>query len=437
MPSALLATFQNEPALLAQGSEQQFEAFLSKADVDLARIESANDNPVMADDFWFAPDDWRAAYRPYVVKDGMLFIPVKGVLLHDFGYQLGSWATGYTYIARALRRGLADPEVRGIAFMINSPGGHVAGNFDLVDEIFAARGTKPMRAFAYEGAYSAAYSIASAASSIAMPRTGGVGSIGVLTVHVDISKMMDEAGVKITYIHAGKHKVDGNPYEPLPDNVKARIQERIDALYDVFVSTVARNRGMDEQAVRDTEALTFSAQEATSNGLADSIGSLDDAIAVFAADMSNQEDENMTTQDKSAVDQAAIDTARTQGFEAGKAEGLKDGARAEKDRINTIMDSEEGKKRPKAARAAALGTNMTADEALAFLATLDEEGPAATAVDPKAPKGKEGAAADFMAAMNSTGNPELGNPGSEAEAPQLTRAERAMRSAGYKPKSAA
>lgn len=411
MLNPLLATFQNQPALIAEGMEKQFEAFLNKAAAELAKVEAASDQPVMADDFWFAPDDWRSAYRPYIVKDGMLMIPVKGVLLHDFGYQFGSWATGYTYITMALRRGLADPAVRGIAFMHNSPGGHVAGNFDLADEIYAARGKKPMRAFAYESSYSASYSLASAADSIAMPRTGGVGSIGVITVHYDVSEAIAQDGIKITFIHFGKHKKDGNSYEPLPADVKERIQARINELGEVFVSTVARNRGMEEQAVRDTEALTFSANEATSNGLADSIGSLDDAIAAFAADMSNQEDETMTTQDKAATfDQAAVDAARAEGFAAGKTEGHKEGVQAEQARRNAIMESPEAKDRPLAA-AAALDTNMAADATIAFLAKLPKEVAETPKVDDKASKDKATVGSEFKAAMDKSKQPEAGAPG--------------------------
>ena len=423
MPStnALLATFENEPALLTPGSESKFQAFLEKAATDVARIEAANDNPVMHDGFWFSSDDWRSVYRPYIVTQaGILLIPVKGVLLHDFGYQLGSYATGYTYITQALRRGLSDPAVKGIALMCDSPGGHVAGNFDLVDEIYAARGTKPIAAFAHESAYSAAYSIFSAADvgRTYVSRTGGVGSIGVLTSHYDYSKMLENDGLKITFIHFGKHKVDGNYTSPLPDDVKKRIQARIDELGEVFVSTVARNRGMDAAAVRATEAATFTATEATSNGLADNTGSLDDALAAFAADMSKEEDETMTTtQDKAAgtFDQAALDAARAEGFAAGKIEGNTEGKKAEKDRRDAILGSDAAKTRPVAANAV-LDTNMNADEAVKFLANMPEEKTVAAVVDPKTPKGKDGAAADFKAAMDSTDQPNLGAPNEPTEA---------------------
>ena len=79
------------------------------------------------DGFWPSADSWLAYYRPYVVKDGILHIPVKGVLVNGLAYALGEWATGYPYIRRALSRGLADPAVRGIALVLNTPGGDVSG----------------------------------------------------------------------------------------------------------------------------------------------------------------------------------------------------------------------------------------------------------------------------------------------------------------------
>lgn len=266
MRNHLLARFASSPALLAPHMRDRFETCLDQASTRFTAFQQrdAQSSAEMEDDFWFAPGDWRAAYRPYVVKDAILHIPVKGVLLNDFPFAFGSWATGYEYIWRAFQRGMDDGNVQGIALVCDSPGGAVAGNFDLVDRMFAARGDKPIRAFASESAYSAAYSIASAADRIVVTRTGGVGSIGVVTMHVDLSKALDDVGYKITFIHAGKHKVDGNAYEPLPDDVKARIQARIDGLYDVFVATVARNRGLEEGAVRGTEALTYSASEALS-----------------------------------------------------------------------------------------------------------------------------------------------------------------------------
>lgn len=410
---ALLASFHDTPALVNPGMQKQFEAYIEQAQTMLSRVEASSEAVVMQDDFWPASDSWLAAYRPYIVKKGILLVPVKGVLIHGMGYAFGNYATGYVYLTKVLERGLADRDVKGIAFICDSPGGHVAGNFELVDRIYNARGQKPMRGYAAESAYSACYSIISAVDpgQITVSRTGGVGSIGVVTFHVDVSKSMENEGVKITFIHYGKHKVDGNAYEPLPKEVKARIQSRIDEMGEVFVSTVARNRGMDVQAVRDTEALTFTATEATSNGLADTIGSLDDAIAVFAADMSNQEEDDMTTKDTSAVDQAALDTARAEGVTQGTEAGRREGALQERQRISAILDSEEGKKRPSAALAFALDTDLTPDQASNVLSKIAPEQAAAPVADPKAGKDADAAAKDFQAAMNSSDNPNLGAPG--------------------------
>lgn len=438
--NALLSRFDQEPSLIAPHAQALFESCLDHAEMLTQRIQSATDQPKMAagDDFWFAEDDWRSMLRPYVVKNGILQIAVKGVLLHDFPYQFFSYATGYEYIWRAFERGMSDPKVKGIALICDTPGGEVAGNFDLVDKMYARRDEKPVRGFAMERAYSAGYSIISVAKKIIVSRTGGVGSIGVVTAHVDYSKAMESEGIKVTFIHFGKHKVDGHPYAPLPKDVQERIQARIDELGDVFVKTVARNRGLDEKAVRDTEALTFTATQALSNGLADEIGSLDDAVAAFAADLSREtEDEEMAmTEDEKKAADAAAETARTEGASQGRQEG----AKAERERVTAIINSDEGKKRPTMALKMATGekfANLDAETIVALLADMPEE--KATANEPAnpandaAPKGKDGAAKDFAAAMDKD-NPNLGAAGKVDDGTE-TRADRALRLSGYKKKA--
>lgn len=404
MSNPFLARIDGEPMLVAEGSANQFTTLLE------ALINHEHAQHVMSTefasqgDFWTELGEWDSKmFRPYRVSNGMLQIPVKGALLKDFPYQFYGMATGYEYVRAAFDRGLADPDVNGIAFVFDTPGGMVAGNFDLVDHIYKNRDKKKMAGFANEHAYSAGYSLISAVDpgSLYVARTGGVGSIGVVTAHVDYSEAMKNAGVKVTFIHAGKYKVEGNPYEALSDEAKERIQTRIDGLYSLFVSTVARNRGMDEKAIRETEALTFSAEEAVSNGLADAIGSLDDAIAAFAASMS-KEDEEMTKQDTAAVDQAAIDAARAEGMAAG--------ANAERARISAIVHSEAGAKRPKAALKMATNDKFAAvdsDAIVEMLADLPEE-KAEAAPAANAPKGKDGAAADFAAHMDNAQHPNAG-----------------------------
>lgn len=403
--NAILARFDRVPALVDPHQASSFDVCVAKTDAFLTENAARVAESAQADDgFWPEADSWMARYRPYKVVNGTLQIPVKGVLLHDFPYQLFDWATGYEYITRAVERGLADGTVRRIALIVHSPGGEVAGCFECADKIFAARDTKPIEAFAHEYAYSAAYALASSASRITVSRTGGVGSIGVVTSHLDISERMKQLGAKVTFIFAGKHKVDGNGYEPLPEAVRERIQVRIDELYGVFVSAVARHRGLDEQAVRDTEALTFTATEAMSNGLADAVGPLDEALASFEAEMSTeQENETMSTPDNSVSNEAAVAAAREEGKTEGTAAGRTEGAKSERERITAIKGLDEAKSRPAAAEQVAMATDMTVEQAQGFLAGLPEE----TKGDDAGANGGAGAGAGRFDAAMKKDNPNL------------------------------
>ncbi|NUB12539.1 S49 family peptidase [Azospirillum brasilense] len=214
--------------------------------------------------------------RRYGLIDGVAIIPVKGILFQ--GSWSWPWATGYEWIRTGLLAAIADPEVRAIVLDIDSPGGEVAGCFDLVDTIYACRGTKPIWAILSEHAYSAAYAIASAADRIIVPRTGGTGSIGVIWMHVDWSQAMDKAGVKVTFITYGDHKAEGNPCEPLSKEARDRFQADIDTMGDLFVETVARNRNLSATKVRGTQAATYLGERGVAIGLADAVMAPDAAF---------------------------------------------------------------------------------------------------------------------------------------------------------------
>ena len=91
-------------------------------------------------------------------------------------------------------------------------------------------------------------------TGVYVTRTGEVGSVGVVAVHLDESGADAMAGLKWTLIHAGARKTDGNPHEPLSPRATADIQADVDHLYDHLVALVAANRGLSADAVRATEA---------------------------------------------------------------------------------------------------------------------------------------------------------------------------------------
>ncbi|MER9522504.1 S49 family peptidase [Mesorhizobium sp. M0292] len=365
----IFARLQDQPALIDEGQGAWLQSSLLALGARMDEIDKMTAESAAAD-FWFSDDDYRSRYRPYVVKNGILHIPVKGVLLNDFPWAYGAYATGYEYIYQAVKRGVEDSNVKGIAYIVNSGGGLVSGNFDLVDRLFAFRGKKPIRGFA-EHAYSAAYNIISAADDITVSRSGGVGSIGVVVVAIEYSKMLEASGITVNIIRSNPGKMEGNQYEKLSEGARERIQERVDAFHEQFVASVARNRAMSADAVEATKSHTFMAQQAIDNGLADEIGALDDAITAFEATFS-EGDEQMADFTQADLD-TAVAAALVKGTADGKAEGAKEGAATALARINAIIGSDAAKTRPMAALNAALKTSMSADEAGAFLATLAEE----------------------------------------------------------------
>ncbi|MFT9360085.1 S49 family peptidase [Acetobacter okinawensis] len=203
---------------------------------------------------------------------GVAIIAIKGILLP--GASDGWWwggATFYDDITAAIDMAVADETVRAIVLHINSPGGTVAGCFDTADRIHAAQTHKPVVAIVDEMACSAAYALACSAQSIVLPRTGEVGSIGVVWLHADITAMLADTGIKVTTFQTGEHKTDGYPTTPLTEQATTLIQADIDSLGQLFFDTVARNRGLTPDAVKAMQAAVFRGESAVKAGLADAV----------------------------------------------------------------------------------------------------------------------------------------------------------------------
>lgn len=218
--------------------------------------------------------------KPYDVVNGVAVIRVQGILVHQMSW-FGAWFGGettYSFLAAAIVAAMNDGDVRAVVLLVNSPGGEVAGCFDLVDGMFGLRGIKPIWAILDEEAYSAAYAIASAADRIIVPRTGGSGSIGVITMHVDVTGALEQWGVKVSTIQFGARKSDHYPTTPLSDEARARIQADIDTMGELFVDTVARNRGIESAKVRKTEAGIFLGANGLEQGLVDAVMAPDAAF---------------------------------------------------------------------------------------------------------------------------------------------------------------
>jgi capsid assembly protease len=239
---------------------------------------------------WNLSDLIARRIRLYDVENGVAVIQVSGLLLPKWGYVGCSWITGYDVLQAQLAQAFADPEVKGIVLEVDSGGGAAAGIDEMVEwavEAKAAAG-KPVVAILTSVAYSAAYWIAAGiADSIAVPRNGGLGSIGVVSLHVDYSALLAKEGIKISVITAGARKAEGHPFAPLPDDVLARWQKESEDLRRLFAATVVRGRNaagakLDKAAVLATEAGTWNGPAGTAEavrlGYADVVARPDQAL---------------------------------------------------------------------------------------------------------------------------------------------------------------
>lgn len=369
--------------------------------------------------------------KPFAFSGGTAIIPVHGTLINRYGGYYFGFITGYNFIRRQRMQAELDDDVERIIYDVNSYGGQSSGCFELADEIFSLRGGKPTIAVVDSNCFSAAYALASATDSIVVTPSGGAGSVGVLSVHFDNSKLMEEMGIKVNIIKAGAHKADGNPYEELSDDVRQEIQADVDQCYDMFVALVARNRGLDEKAVRDTEARCFSAQDALALGLIDAVATPGQAVTDFIYGPSGSDDEPLEDDTMSAANKTttkpeaqntqtqkqanpAANAPEGQDLNAARA----DGAVAERERIAGIMNCDAAKDRPNMAQHLAFNTSMSVDDAMAMLNVAGVETQAASLADPADQKkaDKPETNAHFMNAMDNSTHPNVGSNGDENQA---------------------
>jgi ClpP class serine protease len=317
--------------------------------------------------------------KSFAYVDGMAFIPITGILVNRFNWSW-SFLTGYNFIRSQMQAALADPDVELIVYDVNSGGGQVAGCFELANDIYASRAIKPSLAVVDAFCYSAAYALASSATKVIVTPSGGVGSIGAMAMHIDYSKVMEDWGLKITFIYSGDHKIDGNGYQALPAKVKAAIQEDVDFSRDEFVGLVARNRNLEYQAVFDTEADTYRPSEGLELGLIDAVKPPIEAILSFYKELSgsqtNQEITMSTTKQPdtnapNAESAAALSedekTAQAKAQAEAQAQAATEARTAERARISAITGCDEAKDKTTLANHLALNTDMTVEAAKGIL----------------------------------------------------------------------
>ena len=203
------------------------------------------------------------------IRDGVGFLYVTGPLFkrHDLITKfLG--ATTYEVLARDLQAALDHKEIHSIAIYIDSPGGEANGCDELATAIYEARGKKPLAAYISGQGCSAAYWLATAAGRITASSAAMAGSVGVVVSHE--SRSPRDGIATHNFVSSQSPHKRGAP---------ERIQKMVDDLATVFVSHVARHRGISTKAVIDWQGGVEIGANAVNAGMVDAVGSFEDVIA--------------------------------------------------------------------------------------------------------------------------------------------------------------
>ncbi len=327
-------------------------------------------------------------------RDGVAIIPVVGPLFRYANlFTAISGASSYEILAKDFTAALENPDIHAVVLDIDSPGGEVNGCAEFANMIFEARGMKPVIAYCSGDAASGAYWIASSCDQVVVSETSSLGSIGVVAVYR--AKDRSAKDVEIVSSQSPYKRLD-----PESDEGRLRLQQRIDAMAEVFVGAVARNRGVDPPTVKDKfgKGDAFIGVHAVAAGLADRLGSLEKVIAGL-----NQQLPDPAAQRGFSISEEEprmdLETLQTEHPELAQAM-LVEGRNQERARIAAILESDAAQGWRPLAQHLAFHTEMEPEAVQAALATAPQVDSTPTGSLPEQASG-------FDQVMRALGNPDV------------------------------
>lgn len=277
------------------------------------------------------------------IRDGVAILDVQGPLFKKANLFVRiSGATSYEILRKDFQVAVDDPSIHAIVLKVDSPGGEANGCDELAAAIYAARGKKPITAYVSGMAASGGYWIASAADRVVVSEAAILGSIGVVLGIEDKSVADERRGVKkVEFVSS---QSPGKRPDPNTDAGRARIQSMVDDLAEVFITAVAKHRGVTSEEVVEKfggGGMKVGAK-AVASGMADEVGQIETLLQSMARDRkkgpASPNMRNQTMNDFSTT--AAVAEAR------------------ETERIRAILDCDAGKASPAFAQLLAFETNV-------------------------------------------------------------------------------
>jgi signal peptide peptidase SppA len=214
--------------------------------------------------------------KPYN-QDGVAVIPVYGTIAHKVGkMEKACGVIDVKDIKAWYNNALNDSNVLGIVFDIDSGGGFVTGVPELAQYIRSNKDKKPTCAFTDGMMASAAHYIAAGTDMIFATPSADVGSIGVYSYYMDVTRAYENEGVKVQLFSDGKFKGMGLPGISLTEEQAKYIQDDVEEMGKQFKGFICSTRNVSGECM---QGQTFTGAKAIQSGLIEAnADSLEDVI---------------------------------------------------------------------------------------------------------------------------------------------------------------
>ena len=184
-----------------------------------------------------------------------------------------------------LDRAAENDHIKAVVLRVNSGGGTATAGEEMAAYVkqFREETGKPVVVSSAATNASAAYEVSSQADFIFTAKTTAIGAIGTAMQITDMSELLDKLGIDVENVTSSSSKDSTYGTRALTDDERAYYQDMVDKINATFIENVASGRNMDVEAVRAlATGLTFTGTDAVENGLADEIGTKEDAVAKAA-----------------------------------------------------------------------------------------------------------------------------------------------------------
>lgn len=212
-------------------------------------------------------------------SDSVGIITISGTIEYD-----GTSASPEGLKAQ-LDRAAENDHIKAVVLRVNSGGGTATAGEEMAAYVkqFREETGKPVVVSSAATNASAAYEVSSQADFIFTAKTTAIGAIGTAMQITDMSELLDKLGIDVENVTSSSSKDSTYGTRALTDDERAYYQDMVDKINATFIENVASGRNMDVEAVRAlATGLTFTGTDAVENGLADEIGTKEDAVAKAA-----------------------------------------------------------------------------------------------------------------------------------------------------------